>query len=279
MKKLLFFALLMLLSAQIFGQEFATGVVKNDKGEILAGATVTEKGTNNSTLTNTDGTFKLKMTSSKEIVVSMAGYEKTTVKVNPDGSVPDIILEKAMPRVAFGVKAGAEYCITEFESDIEDNYSYFSSTTSFDVDFKNTVGVNAGLYMDLNFGRTFSFELGLQLYKKTLEADSIKLQCYDLNIPIAVCKWRMGKRKHYFMTWGPTLDVLFFESENEADIMNEMTKTQVGVSLYYSTGYEFKSGFGFRLNARGGVSGILFPDDSYYAYGYYSFGGALTYRF
>ena len=61
--------------------------------------------------------------------------------------------------------------------------------------------------------------------------------------------------------------------------MNEMTKTQVGISLYYSTGYEFKSGFGFRLNARGGVSGILFPDDSYYAYGYYSFGGALTYRF
>lgn len=269
MKKLLFFALLMLLSAQIFGQEFATGVVKNDKGEILAGATVTEKGTNNSTLTNTDGTFKLKMTSSKEIVVSMAGYEKTTVKVNPDGSVPDIILEKAMPRVAFGVKAGAEYCITEFESDIEDNYSYFSRTT--DVDFQNTVGVNAGLYMDLNFGRTFSFELGLQLYKKTLEADSIKLQCYDLNIPIAVCKWRMGKRKHYFMTWGPSLDVLFFESENEADIMNEMTKTQVGVSLYYSTGYEFKSGFGFRLNARGGVSSedIL----------HYSFGGALTYRF
>ena len=41
----------------------------------------------------------------------------------------------------------------------------------------------------------------------------------------------MGKRKHYFMTWGPSLDVLFFESENEADIMNEMTKTQVGVSI------------------------------------------------
>ena len=278
MKKLLFFAVLMLLSAQIFGQEFATGVVKNFKGEILAGATVTEKGTNNSTLTDTDGTFKLKMTSSKEIVITMAGYDKTTVKVNPDGSIPDIILEKAMPRVAFGVKAGAEYCITEFESEIKED-TYFSRTHDFDVDFKNTVGVNAGLYMDLNFGRTFSFELGVQLYKRTLEADSIKLQCYDLNIPIAVCKWRMGKRKHYFMTWGPAVDVLFFKSENEANLTDDMTKTQVGFSGYYSTGYEFKSGFGLRLNARVGNSMTFDIEDSSTLYTYYSFGGALTYRF
>ncbi|MBQ5453603.1 MAG: hypothetical protein IIT56_11515, partial [Bacteroidales bacterium] len=145
--------------------------------------------------------------------------------------------------------------------------------------------VNAGLYMDVNLGRTFSFEFGLQLYKQTLEADNIKLQFYDLNIPITVCKWRMGKKKHYYMTWGPALDVLFFSSNSECPT-DKMTKTRFGFTyLYYSTGYEFKSGFGFNLNMRIGVSPYD-SNDTYNGYTinnevytYYSFGGALTYRF
>jgi len=95
----------------------------------------------------------------------------------------------------------------------------------------------------------------------------------------------MGKKKHYYMTWGPALDVLFFSSNSECPT-DKMTKTRFGFTfLYYSTGYEFKSGLGFNFNMRIGQSSSDSNDTyngytiEYEGYLYGSFGGALTYRF
>ena len=59
-----------------------TGKVTDEKGTPLPGATVTEKGTNNATATQNDGTFTLKLTSkSSVLVVKFVGYEAREVLI------------------------------------------------------------------------------------------------------------------------------------------------------------------------------------------------------
>jgi TonB-linked SusC/RagA family outer membrane protein len=58
------------------------GKILNDKNEPLAGATVTEKGTNNSTVTKGDGSFALNVTNAKSVLtISFVGYEPKEVIV------------------------------------------------------------------------------------------------------------------------------------------------------------------------------------------------------
>lgn len=53
-----------------------TGVIVDETGECLIGATVKEKGTNNATITNNDGKFSLKLTSPNPVLeVNYIGYE------------------------------------------------------------------------------------------------------------------------------------------------------------------------------------------------------------
>jgi len=58
----------------------ARGVVKNDDNKVLEGVTVKEKGTNNSTMTNSKGEFALKLKSSSAILqLSIVGYENKEI--------------------------------------------------------------------------------------------------------------------------------------------------------------------------------------------------------
>lgn len=59
------------------------GKVTNDKGEPLAGATVTEKGTTNGTTTKEDGSFVITVADQKSVlVISFVGYESRSIAVN-----------------------------------------------------------------------------------------------------------------------------------------------------------------------------------------------------
>lgn len=69
-----------------------TGRVSDEKGELLIGVSVQEKGTTNGTITDTNGQYNLKLTSSNPVlIVSYIGYKSQEVKVGKQ-KVVDIIL-------------------------------------------------------------------------------------------------------------------------------------------------------------------------------------------
>src|SRR6188768_2426087 len=75
----------------VYGQEktipVVKGVVKNDAGETLAGATVTIKGTKIFITTKNDGTFELKNVPEGSVLsASYVGHTRIEVKLNPGQS-------------------------------------------------------------------------------------------------------------------------------------------------------------------------------------------------
>src|SRR6188508_3246926 len=72
----------------VYGQQktipVVKGVVKNDAGEVLAGATVTIKGTKTFITTKNDGTFELKNVPEEAVLtVSYVGHVRTEIKLKP----------------------------------------------------------------------------------------------------------------------------------------------------------------------------------------------------
>lgn len=81
------FAILLIFlisSFSIQAQSFSvSGTVTDDAGKALAGATVFEKGTKNSAVTNQAGTFTLNVSSAKaKLVISFVGHEEQEIAVN-----------------------------------------------------------------------------------------------------------------------------------------------------------------------------------------------------
>lgn len=62
-------------------KQTVTGIVTDDKGESIIGASVLEKGTTNGVITDMDGKFSLVLSGSKELVISYIGYVTAHVKV------------------------------------------------------------------------------------------------------------------------------------------------------------------------------------------------------
>jgi TonB-linked SusC/RagA family outer membrane protein len=78
-------------------ETIATGTVTDEKGEPLAGVTVTEKGTDNSTLTDRNGQFKLKLSGDNAtLVFSSIGYTAQESKVNGQSGALSIVLKTAV---------------------------------------------------------------------------------------------------------------------------------------------------------------------------------------
>ena len=74
--KRLFLSLLTLLSCTImYAQTEITGTVIDATGETVIGATVTEKGTSNGTITDFDGNFKIKVNEGATLVFTFIGYQ------------------------------------------------------------------------------------------------------------------------------------------------------------------------------------------------------------
>lgn len=78
--------LLVLLPAIATAQTTVTGTVKDNKGVPVPGATVTEKGTQNATLTDANGKFQLSMKDKADgLTITFVGYKPQTIAV---GSKP-----------------------------------------------------------------------------------------------------------------------------------------------------------------------------------------------
>jgi len=69
------------------------GVVKDVAGEAVIGATVTEKGTTNATVTDLDGKFSISVPSKAVLVISYIGYDNAQVPVAGKSSL-DIMLQE-----------------------------------------------------------------------------------------------------------------------------------------------------------------------------------------
>lgn len=275
MKNILLLTFAMLLSLQLFAQNITvTGVVKDADGNVIVGATVTEKGTTNSTLTFLDGTFQLQLVSGNEITITMSGYEKQTVEVGPDGKVPDIVLQKNINRVNVGLKGGLDYVIPNYEmADGQNN--------NIELDFEPTHSVNAGFYMDINLSRTFAFEFGAQLFYKHMESKDapVEVRITSLHIPIACCKWRPGdKKKQFIILLGHGVE-LTLQKEilvNGSTYKDTDDFSNIMYALHFGFGYELKCGIGFLATAK---VNLPFKEKNDITEEYYSVGGALTYRF
>ena len=75
-ERLLLSLMLMLTSTLMYAQTEITGTVVDPNGEPIIGATVMEKGTQNGTVTDFDGNFKLKVAAGKTLTFSYIGFDK-----------------------------------------------------------------------------------------------------------------------------------------------------------------------------------------------------------
>ena len=86
----------MLLPMCIFAQQITVqGVVKDQPGETVIGASVMEKGTTNGTITGIDGDFSLNMSPNGTLVVSFVGYKTQEVQVKGQKQLQVVLSEDA----------------------------------------------------------------------------------------------------------------------------------------------------------------------------------------
>lgn len=78
-KKLCFFLSGVLLPVLVLGQELMTGKVSDPAGKPVAGATIKVKGTEQATVTATDGTFRIRLKTGDVLVYSFVGYKAQEV--------------------------------------------------------------------------------------------------------------------------------------------------------------------------------------------------------
>ena len=84
LKRLVLSSLLTFCCALIYAQTEFTGTVVDANGEPIIGASVMEKGTKNSAITDINGNFKLQTKAGSTLVVSYIGYAHQEVKASPN---------------------------------------------------------------------------------------------------------------------------------------------------------------------------------------------------
>jgi TonB-linked SusC/RagA family outer membrane protein len=95
MRKIITMVCFMLFSAAILAQEKKTisGVVQDEKGNVMPGAAVTEKGTGNSVLTDDQGNFKIQVNPKATLEVSFVGFSAKEIKVGSASNYKAILNE------------------------------------------------------------------------------------------------------------------------------------------------------------------------------------------
>ena len=91
-RALIIFGVLLLSAIASFAQprtqgRVLTGKVVDEKGEAVIGASILQKGTDNGTVTNLDGTFSLNVPPGTPLVISSIGYKEVEVTAAPGMTV------------------------------------------------------------------------------------------------------------------------------------------------------------------------------------------------
>ena len=111
MKHIISILLFLLLPFCLLAQFKVKGVVTDDTGEALIGATIMESGSTNGTITNVDGNFELTVKSKdSKVTVSYIGYKNATLSVSANMKIilegdATMLKEVEVVRVGFGSKA------------------------------------------------------------------------------------------------------------------------------------------------------------------------------
>ncbi len=79
LKQFLTGLILVLACTNVYAQREISGVVTDETGQPVIGATVVVKGTTNGTITDLDGNFKLQATDGETLVISYIGYQSTEI--------------------------------------------------------------------------------------------------------------------------------------------------------------------------------------------------------
>jgi iron complex outermembrane receptor protein len=105
-----------MLSFSVHGQVEVSGIVVNENGEALIGATIHDKGSDVGTITNIDGTFRF-ISNADSLVVMYTGFVSKTIPINKNG-VHKIILVQAFKiyRGITPVEINAKNILTEKEN-------------------------------------------------------------------------------------------------------------------------------------------------------------------
>src|SRR5688572_19131513 len=86
--KLLLSLFFLLFSLTIFGQtKTVTGTIRDDKGQPLAGATVTVKGSPGGTSTDANGNFSISAPENASLIISAVGTEAQEIQLKGQASV------------------------------------------------------------------------------------------------------------------------------------------------------------------------------------------------
>jgi TonB-linked SusC/RagA family outer membrane protein len=87
---------LLLIGSSLTAQKRITGKITNrDNNQPVAGATVLVKGTNNATLTNTDGTFEILANDNAVLVITVVGHKSQEIAVSGRSAI-NIAMETTM---------------------------------------------------------------------------------------------------------------------------------------------------------------------------------------
>jgi TonB-linked SusC/RagA family outer membrane protein len=81
MQQLIITAVGILFSLSVWAQQTIRGTLRSPSGEPIAGATITVKGTNRSTVTNSQGQFSIDAASGSTLVVSSVGFQTREISV------------------------------------------------------------------------------------------------------------------------------------------------------------------------------------------------------
>jgi len=100
------FFLWILLTTLGFAQQTISGVITDDQGLPLPGATIVEVGTSNGTTTDFDGNFTIQVGDDAFVSISFVGYQTLTLSANADFSKISLSASNALDEVvvtSFGV--------------------------------------------------------------------------------------------------------------------------------------------------------------------------------
>ena len=277
MKNIILTIFMVLFAAQIFAQSrIVTGTVKDKEGLPIAGAIVQEKGVTNTTLTDANGKFSIAVRMGNKITITMKGYKVKEVSIDDANDLYNIILEKNIKRLEFGIQAGVNFSVDNYAQKIEE--------------YKNkdqmAVGYTAGLYMDINLSRFFSFETGLHYRLMSLKEENFKYKAradfHFASIPLYLKHSIRIKDDRIYLFYGADFNLcwkrnLKEEYDNKTDERGDlfsMILTNPGAILIPGIGYERKSKIGIRANL------YWWSPDTYYEPGDFgSYVITLTYKF
>lgn len=275
MKNIIFTIFMVLFAVQIFAQsKVVSGEVKDKDGLPIAGAIVQEKDVTNTTLTDADGKFTINVRMGDKIIIAMKGYKTKEVYVYDTNGLNNIILEKPLKRLEFGIQAGVNFS--------RDNYNRFDE---YKKSHHRAMGYTAGLYMDINLARCFAFETGLHYRLLSFKEENFKYKAradfHFASIPLYFKHSIRIKDDRIYLFYGADFNLCWKrqltekyngKTEKSGDLFSMML-TYPGV-LSPGLGYERKHRFGIRANV------YWWSPDTFFEIGdFLAYAASFTFKF